>query len=290
MEFDLEAWSAHPPGFERLLARLASYGRVLALSGDVHFGASADLTYWARKSPIGLPLRLPVDDNDPALTLWREGLEASRLVQFTSSAAKNQVPEAKTLLLFARTTFAQRAQRLASPLERLGWKDSASEPVQLSDISRTRPAFRARLALSPVLLPAGGWPEGTGFLPFEWAWRVQLLQDRRPDLQRPPEVRPLPTELPDPLTPENAFEAYRLVARRHRDSLDKALFARQMVFATNLGRVRFDTAAGPISAIHELLAVHPEDEFERPATYTQYTVSLEPDAGDPPPMPRTDGG
>jgi hypothetical protein len=45
-ELDYEAWSLNPRGFEELLERLAGYGRVLILSGDVHYSFTASVQYW----------------------------------------------------------------------------------------------------------------------------------------------------------------------------------------------------------------------------------------------------
>lgn len=291
MAFDLESWSAHPPGFERLIARLAKHERVLVLSGDVHFGQAADLTYWRREVLAGPPLRVPVDPDDPALQAWGAGLKLSRVVQFTSSAAKNQVPMAEILFLLAKTTFAQQAQRVSALLERLGWEEASTEPIEPSATESTLPQHRARLGLSPVLVPADGWPAGTGFLPFEWAWRVRLRQDVRPDSERPPLVQPLPIAVPATVGPENAFEVYRAVARRHVDALRSVTFSRQMTMATNVGRVSFDSSSGKLEAVQDLLAVHPEDPLLRPVPYTQHRLSLDP-VVDPldPPFPFEPGG
>ena len=118
---------------------------------------------------------------------------------------------------------------------------------------------------------------------------IEVRADERLDLERPPFVHPLPIDLDEPVTESNAFEAYRKVARRHAESLDKALFARQMVFATNIGRVSFETSNGTITARQDLLAVHPEDPFSTPAPYTRHEASLDP-TGDEPPVPEVGGG
>ncbi|HSF52779.1 MAG TPA: hypothetical protein VLA71_03455, partial [Algoriphagus sp.] len=40
LNFDFEAWGFSVPGFERLIARLDTYKKVILLSGDVHYGAT----------------------------------------------------------------------------------------------------------------------------------------------------------------------------------------------------------------------------------------------------------
>jgi hypothetical protein len=44
-EFDFESWSAWQPTFEHLLSRVGQWQRVIALSGDVHFGYTKSLSY-----------------------------------------------------------------------------------------------------------------------------------------------------------------------------------------------------------------------------------------------------
>ena len=45
------AWAFNPAGFEALLARLKPHGRVLFLSGDVHYGLTSALDYWVGAGP-----------------------------------------------------------------------------------------------------------------------------------------------------------------------------------------------------------------------------------------------
>jgi hypothetical protein len=48
LEPDNEIWPGDDVAFEALLKRLAAYGKVVVLSGEVHFGAAGELTYWTR--------------------------------------------------------------------------------------------------------------------------------------------------------------------------------------------------------------------------------------------------
>jgi hypothetical protein len=259
-KLDLESWSANPPAFERLLARLTTYGQVLVLSGDVHYATGFDLLYWKGNASV------------PA-----------RVVQFTSSAAKNEF-QGDLIFLF-KSTFGQRAQRLDIPLERLAWADSDTDPVQLSATAPTPPSLRARLNKSPVLIPTHGWPAGTTRSPDpEWRWRMKLLSDVRPDPERPEPLQP--DALDGPVTASDPFESYRRVARRHVAQLEKDIFGRQIVFGTNIGRVTFLTlASGAVMLRHDLLAVHPNDPLARPLAYTRHDVSLEPAGENPPDLP-----
>ena len=62
----IETWAMDPPTFEALLKRLEPYQKVVLLSGDVHYSASAEMSYW--KGTATRP---------------------ARFVQFTSSGFKN---------------------------------------------------------------------------------------------------------------------------------------------------------------------------------------------------------
>jgi hypothetical protein len=48
LEPDNEIWPGDDLAFEALLKRLAEYRKVVVLSGEVHFGASGELTYWTK--------------------------------------------------------------------------------------------------------------------------------------------------------------------------------------------------------------------------------------------------
>jgi hypothetical protein len=256
LKLDLEGWSANQPAFERLLARLSSYGQVLVLSGDVHYAAGADLRYW--KGGASVP---------------------ASVVQFTSSAAKNEFQE--DLVFLFKSTFGQRAERIGIPVERLAWADSDTDPVQLP-ATPVAPSLRARLNKSPVLIPTHVWPVGTALNPApEWRWRMKLLMDVRPDAERPEPVQP--DALEGPVTADDPFESYRRVARRHVGQLRKDLFGRQLVFGTNIGRVTFhELPSGSLMLRHDLLSLHPDDSLARPLVYTRHEVSLEAPAEDPP--------
>ncbi len=332
-KFDLESWSANPPGFEALIARLATYRRVLVLSGDVHYAGGVELSYWKGAALTGradaggsatqlndstvdftdvaagfigrqilnltdgsaaeilavetdslttTPLEGGSDDTWQDGDLYEVAGTPARVVQFTSSAAKNLVPKGHLIVPASRSHFGQRVIRAGVPLERLGWADADEDPVQVSTTESTPPSLRARLNRSPVLIPTEGWPADTVLdVPPEWRWRLRLLRDVRPDLDRPDPVRPLP--LDGPVSAAEPFESYRRVARRHVDFVDKALFARQLVFATNIGRARFDTSGGSITARHDMIGVHREDPLAKPASYTRHEASLAAIPGEEPP-------
>lgn len=103
----LETWALDQNTFEYLLSRLADFGRVVLLSGDVHNAASNLMSYWRGTSTT------------PA-----------RIAQFTSSGFKNVMPvylralDAKVMLL-------QQLLRANLGVERLGWTKPEQNQVLL---------------------------------------------------------------------------------------------------------------------------------------------------------------
>ena len=133
-KYDREGWSANEVGFEALLARLAGYPAVVLLSGDVHYGCTMALDYWAK---------------------GRE--RPTRIVQCTSSPAKNtfkaQIEEAAR-----QDGSLQRA--LEVPMERIAWKEIDADDL-VPPGARLPLARRARLRRKPALVPSAVWPKGT---------------------------------------------------------------------------------------------------------------------------------
>jgi hypothetical protein len=93
---DREAWSLHPVAFEALLATLVPFGRVVILSGDVHYGFAGSVGYWDRRGG---------------------GERRARLVQCTSTPLKNE--DRRTRLLGGVPTVVQVPGVLGARVERL---------------------------------------------------------------------------------------------------------------------------------------------------------------------------
>jgi len=264
----IEAWPYDDLAFEALLARLQPLRRVVFLSGDVHFGTSAAMTYWKQ----GVP--------DP-----------TRFAQFTSSGLKNQfkkyVANPERSLAFL--------QALASTgvlMERLGWETRRDDRVKVPPGVVVKPALRFRLGENPVIVPTTGWPKGTTNSETDWSWRMEIVEDRRPDAERPKGARPADLVPGQPgVDVADDVDGYRKVAARHVAQLDRMSFGRRLVFASNVGRVSFERselgASGrfAVKAIHELFAQRlddsPEDDAS-PQPYTRHEVSLEHDGSEPP--------
>lgn len=78
-EYDYEAWSANRAAFEELLRRLSGFGRVVILSGDVHYAFSVQMAYFPT-APATAPATAP-----------------TRIVQFCSSALRNEDKDTRKL-------------------------------------------------------------------------------------------------------------------------------------------------------------------------------------------------
>lgn len=288
----LETWALDENTFEYLMSRLADYGRVVLLSGDVHNAASNLMSYWRGTSTA------------PA-----------RIAQFTSSGFKNVMPvylqalDAKVMLL-------QQLLRAKLGVERLGWTQPAQDLVLLPS-GRTEDDLvaitRAKLLRSPVLLPTHGWIDDNSpgeideakqsrlnpARPPEWRWRVRPLIDRRPDVtpQPPPEdpnaVRPSPIrEFPldeaaveqQAADPATTFAALRSVAVRHQHALERMRNTRQMLFRSNFGICRFESTGSLVTAIGEVYteAVDPDTQLPVMAPYLVHRAPLGPLFEDPP--------
>jgi hypothetical protein len=259
----IEAWPYDPKVFESLLKRLEPYKRVVLLSGDVHFATSAGLSYW--KNGATTP---------------------ARFAQFIASALQNlfrdEVRMAGQYMKFMQTVIEGKIG-----IERLGWNTSSSDLIQVPAGELASPALRDRLRKTPVLLPTEGWPEGTAENPLhppDWTWRMDIVRDERPEIERPSSVRPVDLVPGDPEADiATDLNGYRKAIVRHVKHMDKQkdnlAHARQILFASNLGQVHFERHADPdgrLHAIHQLYALATHDlAATQPSIVMRHEVALE---------------
>jgi hypothetical protein len=253
-EFDMEAWALDAAGFEGLLARFHEMKKVVVLSGDVHYGFSAELDYWKRNE-----------------------VEPSRVVQITASALKNQLG-AKAKRALETVTAQELLHDAFYPMARLGWLD----PITLvgrvivpgDALPRSR---RAMLRRTPVALPAEGWPAGTTItVPPDWAWRTSLVTDDRPD-DASADARPADAQVgrinPD-ADPANPVAGYLAVLQRGEKQI-KSRIARSVVFASHVGLVTLTGNTATRGLRHTLFYDHPGGKKDDdPQAYTEYELSL----------------
>ena len=158
----------------------------------------------------------------------------SRIVQCTSSAARNQPGENMRGLL--RTLRISQQLLRGVPCERLGWE--GAHGVVLPAAASISPGRRGRLRRKPAILPAQGWPAGTTVNSTpDWRWRLEVLRDERSHAA-------LPAGAPDiPVLTWNAADPLASL-RRHRGQAPTGALApkdpvRLMVFRNNVGLVSF---------------------------------------------------
>ena len=273
----IEAWAFDAETFEHLLKRLEPYGRVVLLSGDVHYSSGTVMSYWRGHAT-----------------------RPSRFAQFTSSGFKNVMPTFITFLDRA-AGFAQQLIRLNLGTERLGWDQPLDDMVLLPEGTTAQdllPIMRSRLSAVPVRLPTWGWPDRNDperpdtfdplkssrlnpARPPDWRWRVKPLLDRRGDSERPQPIQLLALDdleveakLGDPAT---ILEGYQQVAARHQHALNRLRNARQILFRGNVGRVRFEAHAdGRLDAIHEVFTTFsdPDEPAVTTAKVEAYLVQV----------------
>ncbi len=250
----IEAWAFDPLTLEALLARLKPYGKVVLLSGDVHYSASTVMSYFTK------------GEADPA-----------RFVQFTSSGFKNVMPSYITVI-DRSLALAHLIVRQPLGAERMGWLRKPSNPIVLSgageaDIPRE---YRARLKQQPTLLPTLGWPDDTTINPAQrpdWSWRVESILDVRADDKRPAPIQQfkfgdasgVQSALVQP-GGADSIKGLHAVAGRQQHSLETLKNSRQILFRSNFGLVRFERREGVLHAIHEMYtaARRPEESGTEP--------------------------
>jgi hypothetical protein len=265
---DIEGWAANEQALESLLERLAGYETVVILSGDVHFGASAELDYY-KKPAVEVPGQPPVVK------------PPTRILQLIASPCHNTFHG--TVQALARTNAL--LQRVAGEpaVERIAWKKEApivlpqGEPVPLTRL--------VRMKREPALLISTGWPNGTT-VPEDkgpdWAWRLTLVRDQRANSD-------LPTALRQPFLPPSLelnvlapLPAYRALAARHATSaMTRFDHLRTVVFNPHIGLVRIEADSAGFTLVHTLLSQDAPDSV-LPSENTVHRMRLEPSPKPPP--------
>jgi hypothetical protein len=265
MEWDMEAWALDAERFEALLARCYQMGKVVLLSGDVHYAFSAEMDYWKQGQPA-----------------------PGRIVQLTASALKNDWGEAPKRAL--ETVKVQELLHSAFyPAIRLGWDDPLDLVGRINVPGGAVPRqLRALLRRTPTVIPKEGWPPGTTIsIPPEWAWRTSLVKDVRPDGSGPG-TRPADGQIgnlsPD-LDPPNPEDGYVAVLQRGERQL-KTKIARAVVYASQFGLVTFHRNGQDLAVRHSLMYVHPAGQKPPdPQVYTLHEMSLVPTTDAAPSIP-----
>jgi hypothetical protein len=282
----IEAWAFDAETFEHLLKRLEPYGRVVLLSGDVHYSSGTLMSYWKGNAT-----------------------EPARFAQFTSSGFKNVMPTFITFIDKA-LGFAQQLIRANLGTERLGWNqpqdDMVLYPPGVSEGDLT-PVMRSRLVSTPVRLPTWGWPDQNDparpetfdpakasrintATPPDWRWRVKPLVDQRKNEERPAAIRLLdldPSVETKLSAPATMLEGFQAVAARHQHALERLRNARQILFRGNVGLVRFERDGVKLTAFHEVYTsfsdpTQPTPQIIKPEAFLVQVAPLGPEPEDRP--------
>jgi hypothetical protein len=246
---DYEGWGARPAEIPRLLDRLATYPRVVILSGDVHFSVSLGLSFWRRA----------------------QGL-VSVIGQLTSSAVQ-YITYPEVLLPALGQGWAAQLIADANPAEFLVWTDPAEVPITSPSLPGRD--LRRRLMHRPIIVPTTGWPDATEtHVPPDFAYRIDLLADTRADEIRPEPVRndPLDAEF-DTQDPLHGANGYPALARRHMEAVSKHANTRRIGIFNKIARLTFRHTDPPNARLlvrSELMSI---DHFgETPAAPAPFTV------------------
>jgi hypothetical protein len=191
MRKDPEPFGFVPRLFEAMLARLANRRRIVLFSGDVHYSLALAMSYWRL---AGTPLQ-------------------ARFVQMISSSVR--APRNQGNMELFTMDLVQQLGALTARQSRLGWvQPGPGEPPILPGGDETVSArIRRLLTEDPVMLPADGLPAGTATAPVQWAWRMALLADTRPDADRRDGLDPPTLQATLEADPQQAADE---LARRHR--------------------------------------------------------------------------
>jgi hypothetical protein len=247
---DYEGWGARPAETTRLLDRLASYPRVMILSGDVHFAVTLRMRFWRRG----------------------QGL-VSTIGQFTSSAFQ-YITFPEVLVPLRGQGWVNSLLRQGYPAQLLIWRDPVDDPVSSPHLPKR--ALRRRMLQRPVMLPwpEGGWPTGSAVaIAPDFSWSIELLDDQRTELERPVAVQHEQLvrdfDATDPLG-ENGYAA---LARRHQSAVRKHANTRTLGLYNKFARLSFRRDGGRLVARSELMSIDHFQATTAPAEpFTQHEV------------------
>ncbi|GAB3960411.1 hypothetical protein [Micromonospora vulcania] len=255
-EADSEAWGVNRPLFEAFLRRLGAFGRVVLLSGDVHYGYTNHTAYFgpAPQTP-------------------------SRFVQLCASAAKNADELTRAIQTAGYLTMVNR-----------GWL-GFSTPITTDGGAKLRAGLRAmteanprdkvlrdiyfrlivedRLTTPPVI-PAGPWFTDAATAevaqivalgrPDDWAYRTTYLSDTRTTAQRLTDLG---------VTPGSSVPQ---TSRQFMQDL-----AVTVVGEPNIGQIRLRMTQGNLQVVHRLHWYVPAQTINTdtaPAAYTEHVAPL----------------
>ncbi|RUR79703.1 hypothetical protein ACF3DV_01830 [Chlorogloeopsis fritschii PCC 9212] len=279
--FDPEAWGLEATAFERLLAALAlraspaNKGRVIVLSGDVHYGFAARLQYAATN-----PFQHSHNCNAEMI-----------VVQFTSSSFKNEVSgTGGSHSLHKKGFFPIEAIKHLPTAEILGWNNQEEKELEigvidfLADEIFQRLPWRIKSTPAKVdLVQARSWHRLLEITKKpEWWYRIDFLVGKYEQVREPQNsdyVKPQYITAPLPGEERKEYlEQYLAMAKNYRDYHGRRGCGKEIVGLNNLGEITFEVVDGKQVAIQTLwwqLESWDKGTFLEPFPLTRYEVSLE---------------
>ena len=232
------------PGFEAVVARLATLPRVVILSGDVHYASTMTLDYWTKAAPT--PARLVQCISSPSKNVFKDVVDQSSARSATSSGPR-------------RCRWS-------------GW------PGRTASTRRADPRRRAHLARPPLAAP----PEAGARAHVAVAAGLEAARRRRQGARlavADPDGRSTasPSVATCPWTDAAAErdrrggeeQAARRAARRRSPRCIRAgsrrtgRCLRRLVFAPNFGTVQFEQTPASPDVVHRLYTPVTAEPFAR---------------------------
>lgn len=235
---DFESWPAAPANHQELLRRLAAYGPLVLLSGDVHYSGTAAMQYTrGGVTTAAAQVTCSATKNADAKTMT--------LHLFGDLAMRLGIERARRFAGFAALTDAQRAAFAAPPPAGTVLPYDDMVDVLLGRVFRTAQE-------SPAVLPAEV-ATAYGLGAPGWTYEVAPVDDER--LPAPGELLTDMTAAPDPWpgwVPDRSF----LMLRALRAS-DLHRIGRMFVGLPEISLLSFGTA--PLTVRHDLVCPVGED-------------------------------
>ena len=248
-KFDYESWGFDAATFEKFVQRCSKLGKVIILSGDVHYGFSSVLDYW--EGGTSTP--------------------KSRMVQLTSSALKNE--DFGMMHLYRSALVQKLLTGVGDKMEKLVWKNAT---ISVSGNVSVR--NRQRLRKKPAVLPVAGWqPGATVSVVPDYRYRISVQSDETD--RNAPEA---PPGLNDPVTADidlsdsaSMKNGYKQIVERHQDVFISGVH-RRMVWPANIGLVRFTANGGSWNVTHDFYFTKGERLLDEPKAdlYMKHVIPL----------------
>jgi hypothetical protein len=158
----------------------------------------------------------------------------------------------------------------------LKWDRSDVPPVLGVDGRRD---LELKLDENPVRVPARGWPPGSvQQREVDFAYRLAVLSDQRPDSERSTQVGAVLPPFPE-IDPADPLEGYGLTLERHQTAMQESAQVRTLMYPHNISEVYFkaDAGSGALRVVHDLYArIAHADVGVREEVLTRHESSLDP--------------